>query len=112
MILSSMNLPYHSADSRTIVANYHEEVFGGEADFFVHVHDLHVRKPLLVRANFILAFHDQDAVRHQDAVRLQAAILVQVENRLVILACCLSPASVVAVMVLEWCVNRVGCATG
>jgi hypothetical protein len=62
MVLTGVNLANHAANSRAIVADYYKQIFRYESEFFVHLHDFNMRKPLAVGAYLILAFYDQDSL--------------------------------------------------
>ena len=58
MVFSGMDLPNRSADSRTILAHYHEQVLSHKSQPFVGLHNLNVREALAICADFILALCD------------------------------------------------------
>ena len=69
MIFSRVRLAQHPADARSIIPEYHEEVVHLKPHRRQFVDEFHVRKPLPVRADFVLALHDEYAAGFQNAER-------------------------------------------
>ena len=59
MILASVNLLNNTADTGAIVTNDYEDVLSNKPHFLVRGHYFHMRKALLISANFVLAFYDK-----------------------------------------------------
>jgi hypothetical protein len=60
MILASVNLLNHTADTGAIVSNNNEEILSDKAHFLVCRHYLYMGKSLLIGTDLILALHDED----------------------------------------------------
>ena len=78
MIFPGMDLTHHSAYAGTIVSDDYEKVLGDVADLFIHLDDFNVRELLTIRANFVLALYDKNALFPQNSIRLQAAAPIQI----------------------------------
>ena len=76
MVLTGVNLLDDTADARTIIPNYHDEVFSDESHFLTRYHDFYMGESLLVCAYFILALYDKNATVSQDAIRFFRPIVV------------------------------------
>ena len=74
MILPSMYLADGAADSRSVIADDHEEVLCNESHFLVCLYDFYMRESLPVRAHLILALDDQNSTFPQDAMCFLACI--------------------------------------
>jgi hypothetical protein len=112
MVLSGVNLTHHSANARTIIADDYEKVFGNISDLFVHLHNFDVRESLTIRAHFVLAFYDKNALFPQNSVRLASSIPVQIQHGLMVLAFGLVSTPVVTVMRLKWLMRSVSRSAG
>lgn len=80
MILPRVQLSQHPADARSVVSEDDEQVVNLEPNFRQLVDDLDMRESLSVRANLVLALHDQYAARFQNPERLCRSPEVQVED--------------------------------
>ena len=60
MVFTSMDLAYHTAYPRPIIANYYEEIFGHKTQFLIYLNDFNMRESLAIRTDFILAFYDKN----------------------------------------------------
>ena len=96
-----MDLAHGAADARTVVPHDDKQVFSDVVHFVVGLHDFDMSEALAIRANLVLAFHNQHASVPQDAVGFAPRVAVQVQNRLVVLAGSPIAGAVVSVMLLK-----------
>ena len=80
MILPSMYLLQHPTHARPIAPHDNEQVLAVEPHLCVLIDDLYVSEILAIRADFILAFHDQRAAIAQNAMSFAAATNVQIQH--------------------------------
>jgi len=85
VVLSRVGLPQNPAYSGLAVSHYDEQILCNESVRSQLVDDLHVREPLPIRADFVLALDDVDTAAAEDAPCLARSGEIQVEDSLMVL---------------------------
>jgi len=80
-----MDLPQHPAHAGLVLAQDHEEILHHKTQRGECVDDLHVRQPLLVCTNLVLAFDHINALRFEDSISFGGPSEVKVQHGFVIL---------------------------
>lgn len=76
MILAGVDLLNDAAYTGAIATNHYENILSDKPHFLVFSHYFYMRKPLSVRAYFVLAFNDKHAAISQDTVCLFSTVAV------------------------------------
>ena len=84
MVLPSMHLLENPAHARLVAPDYDEQVFHDKADRHQFVDHLDMSEALLVRANFILTFRNQDSTGTEDPMRLLRSAKIEIKDGFVI----------------------------
>lgn len=114
MILPGVDLSDGPAHTRFVIANDYEQILGNKAHISIGLHQFDMGKTLPVGTDFILALDNENPTISKHSECFLACITVKFKHRFMVLSCCLSSRSVVAVMLLECGVSPVGigCAAG
>ena len=112
MVLPGVHLPFRPAHAGAVVADDDEQVLGDESQGPVFPDQFEVREPLPIRADLVLALHDEHPEIAQHAVRLPPSVHIEFDHRLVVLAASAGPGVVVPVVGLERDLPRVRRSSG
>jgi len=85
MVFPGVNLPQKAADTGAIHPYHNKQILDDEPGNRKLVDNFDVGQPLLVGADFILAFHDVNPFGPQDAVCLAGPAEIQIQHCLVVL---------------------------
>ena len=101
MILARMNLTSRPANTRPILTNNNKQILANKTHTSIGLNYLNVSQTLPVRANLILALHNQNAAISQYSFRLQPRSQIKIQNSLMIFAPRLIATPVIPVMTLK-----------